>query len=112
MIWYDPPNPAQWLLNAVTSLTNIVQTYGADGIDIDIEQFPNGSGNFVYLIGNLVKMLKMNGVIKFASMAPGYPQLDLYTTLYNNYPNEFDILNYQFYGEGLNTVAKYLARYV
>ncbi|CAM6128782.1 unnamed protein product [Calypogeia fissa] len=111
--WYNPPNPSQWLANAVSSLTNIVQTYSADGIDIDIENFPNGETNFVNLIGSLVTTLKSNGVIKFASMAPGYDQLPLYTTLYNTYPNAFDIINFQFYGEvpGLSTVKEYLARY-
>jgi hypothetical protein len=108
--WYNPPNPTTWLNNAVSSLTSIIQTYGADGIDIDIEQFPDGSTNFVNLIGSLVSTLRNNEVIKFASFAPGYDQLDLYTQLYNANPNNFDILNYQFYGEGLNTTAKYISR--
>ena len=41
--WYDPPNPAQWLANAFASITIIVQDYCVDGIDIDIERFPNGA---------------------------------------------------------------------
>ncbi|CAM6112789.1 unnamed protein product [Calypogeia fissa] len=75
--WYDPADELQWLANAIKSLTSIVQAYGADGIDIDIERFPNGSTSFVPLIGGLVTTLKETG----------------------------------FYGEGLNTSAKYLARY-
>lgn len=41
--WYDPPNPIQWLANAFASITIIVQDYCVDGIDIDIERFPNGA---------------------------------------------------------------------
>lgn len=44
-------------------------------------------------------------------MAPGYDQLARYTDLYNNYSSSIDAVNYQFYGEGLNTCAKYTARY-
>ncbi|CAM6099696.1 unnamed protein product [Calypogeia fissa] len=109
--WYDPADELQWLANAIKSLTSIVQAYGADGIDIDIERFPNGSASFVPLIGCLVTTLKESGVIQFASFAPGFDQLDLYSQLYNAHPDDFDLLNYQFYGEGLNTSAKYLARY-
>lgn len=110
--WYNPANTTQWLANAVSSLTTIIQNYGADGIDIDIENFPNGSTNFVYLIGQLITTLKNNGVISIASIAPGSDQLSLYTSLYNSYSSYIDIINYQFYdGEGLNTCAKYTARF-
>lgn len=110
--WYNPANTTQWLANAVSSLTTIVQNYGADGIDIDIENFPNGSTNFVSLIGQLITTLKNNGVISIVSIAPGYDQLPLYTSLHNSYGSYIDIINYQFYdGEGLNTCAKYTTRF-
>ncbi|KAG0586460.1 hypothetical protein KC19_2G091900 [Ceratodon purpureus] len=110
--WYDPPNPTQWLANAVSSITTIVQDYGADGIDIDIERFPNGVGStFQSLIGQLITTLKNRGVIRFVSIAPGYDQLARYTALYNSYSTYIDAANYQFYGEGLNTCAKYKTRY-
>ena len=51
------------------------------------------------------------GVIRFVSIAPGYAQLARYTTLYNSYSSYIDAVNDQFYGEGLNTCAKYKARY-
>jgi hypothetical protein len=41
--WHDPPNPTQWLANAFSSITIIVQDYSVDGIDIGIERFPNGA---------------------------------------------------------------------
>lgn len=50
-------------------------------------------------------------VIRFVSMAPGYDQLPRYTALYNNYSSYIDAVNYQFYGEGLNTCDSYKARY-
>lgn len=109
--WYNPTNPTQWLANAVSSLTTIIQDYGADGIDIDIERFPNGNTNFVSLIGQLIQTLKNNGVINIVSVAPGFDQLALYTQLHNSYGSYIDLVNYQFYGEGLNTCAKYKARY-
>jgi hypothetical protein len=111
--WYDPPNPTLWLANAVSSLTEIVQDYGADGIDIDIERFPNGVGStFQSLMGQLITSLKSNGVISFVSMAPGYDQLARYTDLYSSYGSYIDAANYQFYGDkGLNTCAKYTARF-
>ena len=111
--WYDPPNTTLWLANAVSSLTKIVQDYGADGIDIDIERFPTGTGStFQSLMGQLITTLKNSGVISFVSLAPGYDQLARYTDLYNAYSGYIDTVNYQFYGDvGLNTCAKYTARY-
>ncbi|XP_024377447.1 chitinase 2 [Physcomitrium patens] len=110
--WYDPANTTRWLQNAVSSITTIVNTYGADGIDIDLERFPTGTGStFQSLIGGLITTLKNNGVIKFVSVAPGYDQLARYTALYNAYSSYIDTVNYQFYGEGLDTCAKYKARY-
>lgn len=50
-------------------------------------------------------------MIRFVSIAPGYAQLARYTTLYNSYSSYIDAVNDQFYGEGLNTCAKYKARY-
>lgn len=109
--WYDPTNTTQWLANAVSSITTIVRDYGADGIDIDIERFPGSFTTFQSLIGQLITTLKKNGVIKYVSIAPGYDQLQTYTSLYNAYSNYIDTINYQFYGEGLDTCAKYKARY-
>jgi len=109
--WYNPANTTQWLANAVASLTSLCQSYGCDGIDIDIENFPNGTTNFVALIGELITTLKQTGVISIVSMAPGSDQLALYTSLYSSYGSFIDIINYQFYdGEGLDTCAKYTAR--
>ncbi|TXG75419.1 hypothetical protein E1A91_1Z016100v1 [Gossypium mustelinum] len=68
--YFDPSSVDSWVSNTVSSLTNIIQEYHMDGIDIDYEHFNADPDTFAECIGKLVKTLKDNGVISFASIAP------------------------------------------
>ena len=68
--YFNPSSVDSWVSNAVSSLTDIIRKYNLDGIDIDYEHFSADSDTFVECIGQLIKTLKKNGVISFASIAP------------------------------------------
>ncbi|OEL37127.1 Chitinase 2, partial [Dichanthelium oligosanthes] len=56
-----------WVGNAIVSLTDIITTYGLDGIDIDYEHFGERETPEVFAecIGQLVRALRALGVISF-----------------------------------------------
>ncbi|RRT56514.1 hypothetical protein B296_00033830, partial [Ensete ventricosum] len=49
---------------------SIIQDYNLDGIDIDYEHFQADAYTFAECIGQLLMILKNNGLISFASIAP------------------------------------------
>lgn len=97
--FFAPSSTATWLSNAVSSLTQIIQQYNLDGIDIDYEHFKSDPATFAECAGQLIKTLKTNGVIKFASIAP-FDEEDVeshYVALWENYGEYIDYVNFQFY---------------
>ncbi|XP_028779631.1 chitinase 2-like [Neltuma alba] len=96
---FSPSSIDSWVSNAVSSLTAIIKQYNLDGIDIDYEHFNSDPNTFSECIGRLIKTLKSNGVIKFASIAPyDDPQVQShYKALWNKYGNLIDYVNFQFY---------------
>ncbi|KAK8361617.1 hypothetical protein V6Z12_A03G050400 [Gossypium hirsutum] len=68
--YFKPSSVRSWVSNAVTSLTSIIKKYNLDGIDIDYEHFQADPQTFAESIGLLIKALKRNKVISFASIAP------------------------------------------
>ncbi|KAL1818924.1 hypothetical protein ACET3Z_013793 [Daucus carota] len=68
--YFSPSSVDSWVSNAISSLTNIIQEYNLDGIDIDYEHFQGDPDTFAECIGQLITALKKNGVISFASIAP------------------------------------------
>ncbi|XP_028778468.1 chitinase 2 [Neltuma alba] len=96
---FSPSSIDSWVSNAVSSLTTIIKQYNLDGIDIDYEHFNSDPNTFSECIGRLIKALKSNGVIKFASIAPyDDPQVQShYKALWNKYGNLIDYVNFQFY---------------
>ncbi|KAM7502012.1 hypothetical protein LguiB_000916 [Lonicera macranthoides] len=59
-----------WVSSFVSSLTNIIQEYNLDGINIDYKCFSADLETFIECIGRLIITLKYNGVISFALIAP------------------------------------------
>jgi hypothetical protein len=96
---FNPSSADSWVSNAVTSLTGIIQQYNLDGIDIDYEHFQADPETFADCIGRLVKTLKQNGVISFASIAPfDDDQVQShYKALWKSYGHLIDYVNFQFY---------------
>ncbi|KAK3024477.1 hypothetical protein RJ639_043198 [Escallonia herrerae] len=68
--YFNPSSVDSWVSNAVSSLTDIIQPYNLDGIDIDYEHFNADPDTFAECIGQLITTLKNNGIISFASIAP------------------------------------------
>ncbi|KAK8306811.1 hypothetical protein V6Z11_D03G151800 [Gossypium hirsutum] len=80
--YFDPSSVDSW--------------YHIDGIDIDYEHFNADPDTFVECIGKLVKTLKDNGVISFASIAPF---------------DDDDTVNFQFYAYDQGTTVSQFISY-
>ncbi|XP_062083517.1 chitinase 2-like [Humulus lupulus] len=109
--YFKPFSIDSWVSNAVSTLTQIIQQYGLDGIDIDYEHFSSDTHTFAECIGRLIKTLKENDVISFASIAPfDDDQVQShYKALWNKYGQLIDYVNFQFYAydEG-TTVSQFI----
>ncbi|XP_062081942.1 chitinase 2-like [Humulus lupulus] len=109
--FFKPFSIDSWVSNAVSTLTQIIQQYNLDGIDIDYEHFSSDTHTFAECIGRLIKTLKNNNVISFASIAPfDDDQVQIhYKALWNKYGQLIDYVNFQFYAydEG-TTVSQFI----
>lgn len=110
---FSPSSVDSWVSNAVTSLTQIIEQYGLDGIDVDYEHFHAGPDVFAECIGRLLTVLKQNGVIKFASIAPfDDPKVQShYLALWRQYAGLVDYVNFQFYAYDDRTTVPQFLRY-
>ncbi|OMO67611.1 2S globulin [Corchorus capsularis] len=110
--YFKPSSISSWVSNAVTSLTSIIKMYGLDGIDIDYEHFQADPETFAECIGLLIKTLKNNKVISFASIAP-YADDEVqrqYIALWKKYGNIIDYVNFQFYAyDKSTTIPQFLS---
>ena len=109
--YFNPSSIDSWLSNAVSSLTTIIKEYNLDGIDIDYEHFKTDPETFSECVGRLIKTLKSNGVIEFASIAPfDDDQVQShYLALWKSYGNLIDYVNFQFYAYDKGTgVAQFI----
>ena len=92
-----------WVTRAVFTLTDIVKEYHIDGIDIYYRKFDQGHTlgreKFGLSMGKLITILKENGVISFASIAPSHHEHveSQYLELWRNYGHLIDYVNFQFY---------------
>ncbi|XVF05598.1 hypothetical protein REPUB_Repub05bG0186600 [Reevesia pubescens] len=111
--YFDPSSVDSWVSNAVSSLTDIIQEYNLDGIDIDYEHFHADPETFAECIGRLITTLKNNGVISFASIAP-FDDDDVqshYKALWKSYGNLIDYVNFQFYAYDQGTTVSQFMNY-
>ncbi|XP_051131214.1 chitinase 2-like [Andrographis paniculata] len=109
--YFNPSSIDSWVSNAVSSLTNIIQEYNLDGIDIDYEHFQADPKTFAECVGRLISTLKNNGVISFASIAPfDDDQVQShYMALWKGYGHLIDYVNFQFYAYDKGTsVSEFL----
>ncbi|CAJ1979388.1 unnamed protein product [Sphenostylis stenocarpa] len=109
--FFNPSSIDSWVSNAVSSLTTIIKDYNLDGIDIDYEHFQTDPETFSECVGRLIKTLKSNGVIKFASIAPfDDDQVQShYLALWKSYGSLIDYVNFQFYAYDKGTsVAQFI----
>lgn len=110
---FSPSSIESWVSNAVTSLTRIIKQYNLDGIDIDYEHFNSDPNTFAECIGRLIKTLKSNGVVKFASIAPfdDSQVQSHYLALWKKYGNLIDYVNFQFYAYDKGTTVSQFIDY-
>ncbi|KAB2089198.1 hypothetical protein ES319_A03G045100v1 [Gossypium barbadense] len=111
--YFKPSSVRSWVSNAVTSLTSIIKKYNLDGIDIDYEHFQADPQTFAESIGLLIKALKRNKVISFASIAP-YADNEVqrqYLALWNKYGDIIDYVNFQFYAYDKGTTIPQFLSY-
>ncbi|KAE8693120.1 Chitinase 1 [Hibiscus syriacus] len=110
--YFNPSSVDSWVSNAVSSLTDIIQQY-LDGMDIDYEHFNADPDTFTECIGQLIKTLKKNGVISFASIAP-FDDDDVqshYKALWKSYGDLIDYVNFQFYAYDQGTTVSQFINY-
>ncbi|KAE8688870.1 Chitinase 1 [Hibiscus syriacus] len=111
--YFNPSSVDSWVSNAVSSLTDIIRQYNLDGIDIDYEHFNADPDTFAECIGQLVKTLKKNGLISFASIAP-FDDDDVqshYKALWKSYGDLIDYVNFQFYAYDQGTTVSQFINY-
>ena len=109
---FQPTTVSTWVSNAVSSLTNLVQKYHLDGIDIDYEHFDMSSeATFSTCIGQLITQLKQDGVISSASIAPFDGVESFYKALWNDHSSIIDYVNFQFYTYDTTTSASQYVTY-
>ncbi|KAL8191657.1 hypothetical protein R6Q57_028388 [Mikania cordata] len=111
--YFSPSSVDSWVSNSVSSLTNIIQEYNLDGIDIDYEHFHADPETFAECIGKLITTLKNNGVISFASIAP-FDDDEVqshYQALWKSYGHIIDYVNFQFYAYDEGTTVSQFIKY-
>ncbi|PIN09457.1 Chitinase [Handroanthus impetiginosus] len=111
--YFNPTSIQSWISNAVSSLTQIIQDYSLDGIDIDYEHFKTDPSTFAKCIGELISTLKKNKVISFASIAP-YDDDQVqshYIALWKSYGHVIDYVNFQFYAYDKGTTVSQFLKY-
>ncbi|PON84177.1 2S globulin [Trema orientale] len=111
--YFKPFSVDSWVSNAVSTLTRIIKEYNLDGIDIDYEHFSSDPQTFAECIGRLIKTLKRNKVISFASIAPfDDDQVQShYLALWKRYGNLIDYVNFQFYAYDQGTTVSQFIDY-
>ncbi|XP_038895814.1 chitinase 2-like [Benincasa hispida] len=106
-VFFKPSSIASWVSNAETSLTELINTYNLDGIDIDYEHFKSDPSTFAKCIGQLIGRLKKKGIISFASIAP-FDKAEVqshYLALWRSYGHLIDYVNFQFYAYDKGTTV-------
>ncbi|XP_039012810.1 chitinase 2-like [Hibiscus syriacus] len=109
--FFAPNSKTSWVQNAVSSLTDIINRYDIDGIDIDYEHFRSSPEMFAECIGQLVTILKQSGTISFASIAPYEEINSYYLALWRKYGHVIDFVNFQFYAYDKLSVSGFISRF-
>lgn len=109
--WYDPADTNAWITQAVSSISALASQYAITGVDIDYENFPQGSNTFTTCIGGLITGLKSAGTITTASIAPFGNTRAIYTDLFQSAGASIDYVNYQFYADGLSSQSDFVSEF-
>uniref|UniRef100_A0A0E0BAK1 GH18 domain-containing protein n=1 Tax=Oryza glumipatula TaxID=40148 RepID=A0A0E0BAK1_9ORYZ len=110
-VLFSPVDEDSWVRNAVESLSAIINDYNLDGVDIDYEHFRTDAAMFTRCIGRLLTELKARKPGLITSIAPYSDTESYYISLWNEYKNVIDYVNYQFYAYGRDTTDQDYIRY-
>lgn len=113
-VYFQPKSINSWVKNAITSLTQILNQYHLDGIDIDYEHFKNVDTNtFAECIGQLITSLKQKKLVSFVSIAPFNDDSiqPYYLALWKKYGHLIDYVNFQFYSYDKGTTVSQFIDY-
>ncbi|KAL4296276.1 hypothetical protein GQ457_12G029340 [Hibiscus cannabinus] len=109
--FFAPKSKTSWVQNAVSSLTDIINQYDIDGIDIDYEHFRSSPEMFAECIGQLITILKQRVTISFASIAPYKEINSYYLALWRKYGDVIDYVNFQFYAYEKLSVSQFISNF-
>ncbi|XVF68654.1 hypothetical protein PTKIN_Ptkin11bG0018700 [Pterospermum kingtungense] len=109
--FFAPESTVSWVQNAVSSLTDMINEYHIDGIDIDYEHFRTSPEIFAECIGQLITRLKKSGTISFASIAPFEEIQSHYLALWRKYGHVIDYVNFQFYAYDKLSVSEFVRNF-
>ncbi|KAK6142060.1 hypothetical protein DH2020_013889 [Rehmannia glutinosa] len=112
-VYFNPTSVNTWVANAIHSITQIVDQYDLDGIDIDYEHFVSDPDTFAECIGKLLFYLKQNQIVLFTSIAP-YDDDSVkpyYLALWRKYGHLIDYVNFQFYAYPKGTSVSQFLKY-
>lgn len=105
--WYNEDEPfnatndGDWVTNATGSISQIINSYNFDGIDINYWKVADSSWRFfVPCISGLIHGLRSK--CETISIAPRPDLNDLYTRIYRDNKDKIAFVDYQFYVQGLN----------
>ncbi|KAJ8751589.1 hypothetical protein K2173_016838 [Erythroxylum novogranatense] len=113
-VYFNPKSINSWVSNAIHSITEIVQEYNLDGIDIDYEHFSTDPDIFAECIGRLLFHLKQKKIVAFASIAPYEAETvqPYYLALWKKYSPLIDYVNFQFYAyDNGTTITQFIDYY-
>jgi chitinase len=110
--WVPPSDPAAWISNATASLSQLMDTYGIDFLDIDYEGGPNGlDDTFVECMSQVIINIGSPERGTVASIAPFGGTLPAYQALWEQCSTFINVVNYQAYADGIPDVQGYLDLY-
>lgn len=109
--WQDPSDVTTWVNNAVTSLTNMKNTYHLDGFDLDYEQ--NVDATFLPVMEQVIQAIKdsPNFPPRFRTsffVTPSGQTYRTHTQMFVDETSRNPVSNYQAYADELTNVQAYL----
>jgi hypothetical protein len=110
--WIPPSDQVAWIDTATSSLSQLMQTYHLDGLDIDYEGGPAGlDASFVQCISQVLINLSSPTRSAFTSIAPFGGTVAAYQSLYEQCSTWISSVNYQAYADELPDVQAHLDLY-
>lgn len=106
--WSNPSDRGSWVSKAVESLEAALESYQAEGIDLNYEISDDWTG-FSETMCDLASQLKQRRPSLVLSISPYSGTRDVYASLYSACGDNIDLVNYQLYEPLSRSVAAGIA---